>query len=316
MDNLAECGIKEYANDSYSVFSGSLAIEDFCHMLKDEAGLGDPDLTWREAAAPFARVSTSHEIDYAKPLNVSAQAPDAQAVKTLEKMFSVFQPIKELEATALDARNRYEVMRRAARMGLSDYISLKSDRDRRNAQAQLKMAERELNDLKLSVDQKLFEEGIASSERNIELKAEINELLQKRDLLTAKIALIDRGGITRHDVDVRQIEALRLFFPNANFNRIEEIEAFHHKLTEILGGELTAQKEQYRLLIGSIDNQINRLRTELADMGQTGTLSTEEWNKAGELNGTVQRLQAQIDSWDKTETLKTKMQETSAELQA
>ncbi|TPF79126.1 hypothetical protein BW12_00535 [Bifidobacterium sp. UTCIF-3] len=81
-------------------------------MLKDEAGLGDPDLTWREAAAPFARVSTSHEIDYAKPLNVSAQAPDAHAVKTLEKMFSVFQPIKELEATALDARNRYEVMRR------------------------------------------------------------------------------------------------------------------------------------------------------------------------------------------------------------
>ncbi|WP_258184893.1 MULTISPECIES: hypothetical protein [Bifidobacterium] len=43
-------------------------------------------------------------------------------------------------------------------------------------------------------------------------------------------------------------------------------------------------------------------------MGQTGTLSSEEWNKAGELNGTVQRLQAQIDSWDKTETLKTKMQ--------
>ncbi|KFI85824.1 putative chromosome segregation ATPase [Bifidobacterium reuteri DSM 23975] len=165
MDNLAECGIKEYADDSYSVFSGSLAIEDFCHMLKDEAGLGDPDLTWREAAAPFARVSTSHEIDYAKPLNVSAQAPDAHAVKTLEKMFSVFQPIKELEATALDARNRYEVMRRAASMGLSDYISLRSKRDRKNAQAQLKMAERELNDCRYGTDRNVEFRGVEQGGR-------------------------------------------------------------------------------------------------------------------------------------------------------
>lgn len=307
--------VREYSNDMYSLPIGSMTVEDFCRTLKEESGFQDPDLTWREAAAPFARVSTSHEIDYAKPLNASMRAPDAQAVRTLEKMFGVFQPIKQLETAVSDARNRYEVMHGTAKLGLSDYISLRSKRDRRNAQAQLEAAERELNDLKLAADQKLFEEGIAASERNNELKAEINELLQKRDLLTAKIGIIDRGRITRHDVDVRQIEALLRFFPNVDIGRIEEIEAFHHKLTEILSDELSAQKEQYRLMIGSIDNQINRLRTKLADMGQTGTLSTEEWDKAGKLNGTIQRLQAQIGSWDKTETLKAAMQEASAELQ-
>ncbi|PLS29550.1 DUF2326 domain-containing protein [Bifidobacterium parmae] len=180
----------------------------------------------------------------------------------------------------------------------------------------LETAERELSDLKLAADQKLFEEGIAALERVIELKATISELLQKRDLLSAKIGIIDRAGISRHDVDVRQIEALRQFFPNVDTGRIGEIEAFHHKLTEILGDELASQKKQYRLMIGAVDNQINRLRTELADMGQTGTLSTEEWNKAGELNGVIQRLQAQIGAWDKTETLKTTMQEASEALRA
>lgn len=296
------------------MLSGSLILEDFCRTLKEEAGLEDPDLKWREAAGPFARVSTSHEIDYGKPLNASTRAPDAQAVRTLEKLFGVFQPIKQLEAAAMGARDRYEVMRGAAKLGLSDYISLRSNRDRNNAQARLEAVERELNDLKLSADQKLFEEGIDASERNIELKAAINELLQKRDLLSAKIGIIDRAGIARHDVDVRQIEALRRFFPTADIGMIEEIEAFHHKLTEILGDELAAQKEQYRSMMDSIDNQINRLRTELADMGQTGTLSTEEWDKAGELNGVIQLLQAQIGAWDKTEKLKTTMQEASEEL--
>ena len=314
-DTAQPTRVNEYENGAYSVPSGSMRIGDFRELLKEESGLEDPDLTWREAVGPFMRVSESHEINYGKPLNSSSRAADANGVKALEQLFAVFQSIKQLEVAASDAIDRYKVMRNAAELGLSEYISLRSRRERNRAQTQLNTARRELYDLKLGADQKLFEDGIAASEHNLEIKAQLTELRQKRDILTAKIGVIDRGRTRRYNIDIQQVESLRQFFPGVDLGRLEEIEHFHQRLTEILGDELESQKEQYRLMLNAVDGQINQLRTQLADMGQSSTLSTEEWDKAGELNGTIQRLQARIDAWDKTEELKSEKQRASDELQ-
>ena len=211
---------------------------------------------------------------------------------------------------------QYETLRNAAKLGLSSYISLKNKRDRKKAQTRLDASRRELDNLKLTVDQRLFDDAVVSSERAIEIKGIIGELQQKRDMFTAKIGIIERSEIGQHGVGLRQIEALQQFFPNVNAGRLEQIEHFHRKLSEILDSELTAQRNQYQLMIDAIDGQINQLRTELAGMGQTGTLSTEEWDKVGVLTSDIQRLQAQMDAWDKTEKLREVAQETSERLQA
>lgn len=307
--------IREYRDGSYVVPSGSMNIEDFRKLLKEESSLEDPDLSWREGVGAFIRVSESHDVNYEKPLNASSRATDEQGVRTLEKMFGVFQPIKQLEIAAADARKQYNTIRDAAKLGLSAYISIKSERECKKAQEQLDRYKQKLDNLKLATDQRLFEDAVVSSERMIEIKTIINELLQRRDTVIAKISIIDRSKVERQGVDIQQIEALRQFFPNVNVGKLEEIEHFHHKLSEILKDELEVQKDHYRLLIDAIDGQLNQLRTELANMGQSSTLNTEEWNKIGALSGDIQRLQAQIDAWDKTETMKTATKKISEELQ-
>ena len=307
--------VREYRDDSYAVLSGSMDIDDFRRLLKEESGLDDPDLSWRECVGIFSRVNASHGINYEKPLNVSSRVADMQGVRTLEKMFGVFQPVRQLEKSAEDTRKQFDAIRDAARLGLSTYISLKNKRERMKAQTMLETSKRELDNLKLTVDQRLFDDAVASSEHAIALKAEINELRQRKDMITAKIGLIDRSKEGRHAVELRQFEALRQFFPNVNVDSLEEIEHFHRRLSEILNDELEAQRNQYRLLADSLDGRINQLRTELAGMGQTAMLSTEEWDKAGALTGDIQRLQAQIDAWDKTETLQTAAKEAFERLQ-
>ena len=308
--------VREYKDGSYVVPSGVMSVGGFRRLLKEESELEDPDLSWREGVGIFTRVSASHGINYEKPLNASPRSADAEGLKTLEKLFGVFQSIKQLEEDAEDTQMQYETLRNAAKLGLSSYISLKNKRDRKKAQTRLDASRRELDNLKLTVDQRLFDDAVVSSERAIEIKGIIGELQQKRDMFTAKVGIIERSEIGQHGVGLRQIEALQQFFPNVNAGRLEQIEHFHRKLSEILDSELTAQRNQYQLMIDAIDGQINQLRTELAGMGQTDTLSTEEWDKVGVLTSDIQRLQAQMDAWDKTEKLREVAQETSERLQA
>lgn len=307
--------VTKYSDHTYENVVEELSLDDFRLWLKDHYGLEDPDLSWREAIGRFLRVSEDHEVIYTKPLNAVARAADQQGVIALEKLFDVYQPIKKLQLHLDDAEERLSVLNAAVRLELSDYIKLRTASDRKRAQRQLEEAEDELERLRAGLDQRLFNEDIARSEERAIVQASINNLLSTRRTLTARLAAVDQNRFSSPRIMSDEINELSRFLPNLDVTRLAEIEGFHAKLSGILDRELDAQHDRYRQAISAIDHRINAMRTQLAGLGTSSHLNDADWDRAGIINGKVQRLSAQIAAFDKTTATKDEVKQARDELQ-
>lgn len=305
--------VQVYADKHYRTREDEWSLNEFRKFLKDEYKLTDPDLSWRGAFGRFSRVHEKDDIAYSKPLKVGDSRAVAD-IEALEKLFGVYQPIKELQDRNDKAQERLTTLKAAARLGLSDYITLRTKTNYKKAQTRLKEAETELENLRAGADQRLFDEDMAGAEEKARLSAQLNSLITDRKTTGAKLAVIEASRIGTPQIDTEDISQLQAFFPEANIVSLREIEGFHYRLAGILERELDEQEIRYQKLADMLDQQINLVRAQMASINVSSNLNDAELDRAGTLKAEIQRLRAQADAWEATEDAKDEAKEAADEL--
>lgn len=306
--------VQTYTDSDYQHAGEELTLKDFREFLKSNYELTDPDLSWRGAFGIFSRITKDRAINYLKPLKAVAESADRDGIKALEKLFDVYQPLKALEERHAVAQEQLNTLKAAARLGLSDYIKLRTDKEYKTAQRELATAQENLAQLRSQTDQRLFDEDMAKADERSQLNAQLSQLVTYRKDVSAKLAVLERTRRGTPEIDTEEINQLGVFFPDANIAALRQIEGFHRKLTGILDRQLDEQQARYSEIAEVLDGQINQVRTQMAAISISSNLNDRELADAGRYNATIQRLTAQIDAFEKTQAAKTEVKEAAEEL--
>ncbi|MCW1085738.1 hypothetical protein, partial [Streptococcus anginosus] len=81
-------------------------------------------------------------------------------------------------------------LKAAARLGLSDYIKLRTDKEYKTAQRELATAQENLAQLRSQTDQRLFDEDMAKADERSQLNAQLSQLVTYRKDVSAKLAVL------------------------------------------------------------------------------------------------------------------------------
>ena len=218
---------------NYNVIS-KISIGDFKSYIKEQYGLNDVFLSFREIVGLYSRIWGKPNSFVKKPLQLFDKENDKDAVVKLLKLFNKYSSISELNERIKKEKEFRSNFNKAVRDNLVPNVT--KTEHKKNA-VLIKSTEEELDDIKNNLLKYTINTSELVNKELLVLKKEKNDLLQfkfrldnKRDRLIANLE-------QKNPIKSKQLKKLTEFFPTSNVDRIATIETFHTKLSKILKNE-------------------------------------------------------------------------------
>ncbi|MCR5583602.1 MAG: DUF2326 domain-containing protein [Eggerthellaceae bacterium] len=258
--------------DSHNNELDAWPIKQFCSWLKTKYGMDDLHGTFRGLVSNFFRIYGKDNYDEKRPLSSYAQDSAQNGIERLLELFDKYEQIESLKTELKTAEARKKTFRKANEF---HFVNLAT-----NAK-EAKENENEIGRIKSKLHSLIEQsnEGLADidpviAERTSDLKRDISKLRRARTRLSAQLATIDDDEAIEPYKATNDFASLQTFFPNANIKHLEEIESFHHQVTEVLKKERKNARTSIQADIDDLDKQIQKLNQEIRNIGLTPTVST------------------------------------------
>ncbi|WP_122312151.1 MULTISPECIES: DUF2326 domain-containing protein [Pseudomonas] len=226
--------------DANHVKRDEISLEAFREKLKNFYGLADLEGTFRSLVGPFARIWNKGESDPEHPLAGASKERLGAGVARLIDLFERTGEVSVERAVLQTLKDKKELMRKSMaaeiipRVTMAQYKSNKT-LIQSNAQA--------ITDLKdnfagaITAYEALFDEKLRA------IQQRKNELVAQRSLISARREKLQRdisGVSSRLTANMALVAE---FFPDANLERLEQVEQFHAKIGKLVSKELRAELE-------------------------------------------------------------------------
>lgn len=93
------------------------------------------------------------------------------------------------------------------------------------------------------------------------------------------------------------LSTLQEYFPLMNIRKLYEVERYHRKLAKILDDQFSVEKEQVKVDIAELQEQLQTVRGRIRELGFVGNVSKEFLDRHPELKGRIDALKAQNEAW-------------------
>lgn len=93
------------------------------------------------------------------------------------------------------------------------------------------------------------------------------------------------------------LSTLQEYFPLMNIRKLYEVERYHRKLAKILDDQFSVEKEQVKVDIAELQEQLQTVRGRIRELGFVGNVSKEFLDRHSELKGRIDALKAQNEAW-------------------
>lgn len=185
-------------------------------------------------------------------------------IKRLLKLYDLYDEIEELVQIKSISINKEKVYKEAQRFSFISGVTNKKELLKNEEKLEkLKEEKRELlkrNDLgDVDLDSFQIERMSKSKKRLIKLRRQRLDLVLKKEAIENDFDIADKHR-------KEDFNALLEFFPQANIKHIEEIDAFHKNLNNVLGDELREKIDKTKIAIACLDDEIENLEQELAEI--------------------------------------------------
>ncbi|MDU7382859.1 MAG: DUF2326 domain-containing protein [Schaalia turicensis] len=275
-----------------------ISIDEFRSDLKEQYGLRGIDATFDDIVARFFRVQEHAAGLVTQPMRVDLDEPASAGVAILEKLFGLYDQIVALEKPYRDATQQLTALNTVRKHDLIQTMAIKNATQYKQAAKDLAQAERHLSQLNGEADQQLLD---LRSQRDGEIEALFqrrHSLRTKAGIVRSRIARIEAQLGSRILIHQAQLDQLQRFFPEANMERIRDVEAFHEELTSILDTELETQKQRYTAELETFTTALGHIESELRRKNVPVELSADKYKEIGEVAQRVELLRQQVNAWD------------------
>lgn len=240
--------------------NGELTITQYCEFLAEKYGLVSEGLTFRGAVGRFIRVDRRETMKEDKPFRSAERETDAQSILGMLKLYGRYGEVEQQEKVAAEAEDREDTFRAAQKYEYIPHVKNKTEYKKNKERIITLQALAE--NLAAKSSDGLLDLDSMQAEKLRELRAKLSSFRRQKTRLQGQLDVIKQSQADSKKTFQRDYDELLYFFPDADADRLEEVENFHRSLTRILGSEIKDSVVDIEAMIEIVTAEIKRLEEE------------------------------------------------------
>jgi hypothetical protein len=296
-----DVSVCEKTDGRYKVVK-SIKLKAFTEHLMEMYGMDLPNITFRSAVSRFFRVFGKHNDTIENPLN-NGQPSQEKAIAEIEKLYDRYRFIEAAKAEEKTAKDKQEAFKNARKYELVP-TAIRTQKQHDKNEIEIANLEKERDSLKRKADQDVLESELQRKDDLSEARSQLRLKKRQYGELASQYRIATQNREDHFISTESNLQRLSEFFPNADIRHIEEVEGFHHRMREILDGELSEEAERLQLLIKEITAEIHTLQQRINNLGDMAELPKDFLQEYSELNRRITALKQQNEAFETSQKLK------------
>ncbi|EPO9976126.1 DUF2326 domain-containing protein [Pseudomonas aeruginosa] len=263
--------------DSNYIKHDEMSLEAYREHLKRLYGLSGLESTFRSIVSPFARIWNKGESDPDHPLAGASKEKLSAGIFRLLDLFERTSDVSVERAALQILKDKKDLMKRSM---TAEIIPRITTTQYRSNQKLIKDNAQAISDLKdnfagaITAYEALFDEKLR------EIQQSKNELIKQRSLTSARREKLQRDISGLSPRLTANIAFVAEFFPEADLERLQQVEQFHKKIGKLVSRELK--------------NELEALLTQESEINESITDLDQKIRLALNLKGTPTDLFAKV----------------------
>ncbi|RRI02213.1 DUF2326 domain-containing protein [Pseudomonas aeruginosa] len=263
--------------DSNYIKHDEMSLEAYREHLKRLYGLSGLESTFRSIVSPFARIWNKGESDPDHPLAGASKEKLSTGIFRLLDLFERTSDVSVERAALQILKDKKDLMKRSM---TAEIIPRITTTQYRSNQKLIKDNAQAISDLKdnfagaITAYEALFDEKLR------EIQQSKNELIKQRSLTSARREKLQRDISGLSPRLTANIALVAEFFPEADLERLQQVEQFHKKIGKLVSRELK--------------NELEALLTQESEINESITDLDQKIRLALNLKGTPTDLFAKV----------------------
>ncbi|HEH8468961.1 TPA: DUF2326 domain-containing protein [Pseudomonas aeruginosa] len=244
--------------DSNYIKHDEMSLEAYREHLKRLYGLSGLESTFRSIVSPFARIWNKGESDPDHPLAGASKEKLSAGIFRLLDLFERTSDVSVERAALQILKDKKNLMKRSM---TAEIIPRITTTQYRSNQKLIKDNAQAISDLKdnfagaITAYEALFDEKLR------EIQQSKNELIKQRSLTSARREKLQRDISGLSPRLTANIALVAEFFPEADLERLQQVEQFHKKIGKLVSRELKNELE-------ALLNQESEINESITDLDQ------------------------------------------------
>jgi len=274
-------------DSNYNVVN-TISLDDYNKALANRYGLRDNGISLRDFVGRFFRIYHRETTNEKFPLRAATQENVNAGIVALIKMFNKYNQISEQEQIRNEAKEKESVFNKAKSFNQIKAASTITAFNENNKA--IEKLETELNQLTIETQHGLAELDSFQAQELAEIKKQLSSLRRQRTQLNSQLsAYEDDSKYTKKNFK-HSYDSLKEYFPNANYEELEKVEAFHLKLANILKKEFKQSEDEINLLLSIVKEKISSLESKASHLKTAPTISKAILLKYADLTKRIEVL--------------------------
>lgn len=286
--------------------------DDYYIFLKKEYKLESIPLSFRGIVSLFLRVWGKKNYTIDRPLHSVPNAANYETVNNLIKLYQKYSSIFIYEDEKKKLTGKKKALNSYFNEKMVEKITKKQYFKNKERIIELKNEKKKLEKNRFNVESEILEE---KSNIIFKTKLEKKDLILKKDSINSSLIKIQNKKIGNNNLNKKEINKLKEYFPEINEERILEVENFSKKINIILKNEIDIRIFELENELQNLEKRLKDIDFELEELGKSlGESSQLIVDKLTDIVVEIQNLEEQNENYDKAIQYKEKLKENESEL--
>lgn len=268
--------------------------------------------TFREMVSRFFRVAGKKNDTVINPLNDASPKMEA-AITAMEKLFGLYSYVGTVKKQLKEAEDKQKALNKAQKYDLVPK-AIKTDKQYAKNLERIEELRAKLEELTQDTDQDLLLEELKRKDNAAEINNRLQGMKRQYRKLASQYRIVTKNKDESFLTTEEDLQRLASFFPTVEIKHIQEVEGFHRKLHGILTSQMNEEAEALRTLITAATAEIQKLETELAELGVPLYVPKPFLERYTELDREISALEAQNEVYDNKVKFKEDVEQITDEL--
>lgn len=272
------------------------SLDDYKKFLAAQYKIDTSELSFRDWISPFFKIFNKSPNFKDRPLMNTSTSSEQEEIHTLEKIFNRFLEIKEMVEVTAKRKNLTDVKKYISKKKI-ELKELNTISNPKEIKKEIEALESNKQQLLENQNAYIKELDAKTSTRLADINAQLSILRRKRNRLNSQISNLKKENTKESSPTRESFELLKQFFPDVNIRKIEEIESFHSKLSEILKTEYIEKIDELNKQLQPIDRTIQELQNDFYSLSGNNDFQMPFLNEYTKLQSKINDKNADLERY-------------------
>jgi ABC-type phosphate transport system auxiliary subunit len=248
-----------------------IPLNEYNKALANRYGFRDNGISLRDFVGRFFRIYHRETTNEKFPLRSATQENVNAGIVALIKMFNKYHQISEQEHIKNETQEKESAFKKAK--SFNQIKAAPNNTAFKENHKDIEKLETELYQLTIETQRGLSDLDSFQAQELAEIKKQLSSLRRQRTQLNSQLGSYEYDSKYTNKNFKHSYDSLKEYFPNANYEELDKVEAFHLKLANILKKEFKQSEDEINLLLSIVKEKISSLESKANHLKTAPTIS-------------------------------------------